>query len=379
MISCLAQLASAYDHSLTPEGIEVYTTALDDLSPNELQHGFRRAVRELKWWPKPSELREMCTGRKADMTDSLRVDRAWNWTHWYIDMFGVPAFGHPSKDRWKIQGGDYNGRSPEVALRGAKTTFALATSAPFYSITVVEVPDLPHLVVQTLIAMGGTVEAGLARLKDAIAFKDAATASKDAKFARKDWDEHCARAIAATRIPGPSAINPALQLEGAVADEFPMPLPRAIAVRIAKDSNGYTIRRLTWEEATTFNDAGSLTPPLYEDALRHHLADEAKEELRGTPQEFNAVYEEMFIPWQIRDGSEPCRMGSFKIESADGSYIVREALPMSVGDMQLERGQVVRLTAKPKDLRYEDGRFHFDLATMTAQETLWRPSISTQL
>src|ERR1035438_3804216 len=115
IVDNIGALAAAYDHPLTAEGIDAYARALMDLSPDELHHGFNRAIRELKFWPRPSELREMCTGCAAAMTDKLRIDAAWNWIHQYITMFGVPA-----KARWLIQGQAYNGRSPEIPVRNSK-------------------------------------------------------------------------------------------------------------------------------------------------------------------------------------------------------------------------------------------------------------------
>jgi len=53
----LGSLAVAYDRTLTAEILDVYTGALIDLTPNQLSRGFRRAIRELKWWPKPAEIR----------------------------------------------------------------------------------------------------------------------------------------------------------------------------------------------------------------------------------------------------------------------------------------------------------------------------------
>jgi hypothetical protein len=77
------------------------------------------------------------------MTDKLRVDKAWAWLQWYIEMFGVPAL-----DRWLIQGQVFNGKSPDSALRTSKSSVELATTAPFYEIAVTGVPDIPDLVRQ---------------------------------------------------------------------------------------------------------------------------------------------------------------------------------------------------------------------------------------
>ena len=361
----LGRLAAVYEHPLTLDGIDGYTGALHDLTSTELQHGFTRAIRELKWWPKPSELREMCTGRAACMTDKLRVDQAWAWLQWYIEMFGVPAL-----DRWLIQGLVFNGESPDSAVRGSKSPVTLAITAPFYEIEVTAVPYIPDLVRETLIAMSGSVEMGLTRIKEAIRIRKGAEDcfGKDSAFARKDWDEYGNRAIAAARIPSASHVNPALQLTGDVAPEFAVPQPKAIAVRIKPDSNGYKFRPLTFEEATALNLAGKLPQHLYEDALQRHLAREARQKILDTPEDFNAVYLEEFFPLQLRGEPEPYRMGRFAVESADGAMIIRNSLAMGVGDMQLTKGKVIRFTAKRNDLRYEEyQRFYFDLQSMTVR------------
>ena len=90
IIDNLTLLAMAYNEPLTPERIEVYTLALAGLTPEQLHHGFNRAIRELKFWPRPAELLEMCTGCASAMTDKLTIDLAWNWTRNYIEAFGVP-------------------------------------------------------------------------------------------------------------------------------------------------------------------------------------------------------------------------------------------------------------------------------------------------
>jgi hypothetical protein len=363
MVNNLNLLAVAYNQSLSPEQYQVYWMALADLTAEQLAYGYKRAVCELKWWPKPSELREMCTGCAASMADKLRVDAAWNWTQQYIDMFGVPA-----RNRWEIQGHAYKGDNPAAAVRGSRSLPTFATTAPFYEVMLTAVPDLPELVEATLKAMSGSVEVGLSRLNganQAIPGVEGA-AAKDSAFARKDWDEFCARAIAATRMPAASYINPTLQLTGHVAPEFSIPTPKAIAVHIELGSEGYTFTRLTFEEAAALYEAGKLPLHLYEDEVRRHQVDEENEKLLATNEEFIAVYLEKFRPLEQRDNPVPCRMGLFTIENAEGSRVICASLPMGVGNLELMKGQTIHFTAMRKDLRYEDyQRIYFDLQAMT--------------
>jgi hypothetical protein len=60
--ACLRKLTSIYNQPLTAEQIDIYTMVLDDCSEDEINEGFNRAVRERKFWPKPSELLELSTG-----------------------------------------------------------------------------------------------------------------------------------------------------------------------------------------------------------------------------------------------------------------------------------------------------------------------------
>jgi hypothetical protein len=149
-----------------------------------------------------------------------------------------------------------------------------------------------------------------------------------------------------------------------------MPKPKAIAVRIVPGSEGYTFRRLTFEEATALNVAGTVPQHLYEDVLQSHLAEEAKQKFLDMPEEFTAVYLERYRPLEHRNSPEPCRMGCFAVENADGSAVVRDSLQMGMGDMQLVKGQALRFTAKRNDLRYKEyQRFYFDLQSMTVRQT----------
>lgn len=366
IVENIGSLAAAYDQPLSPDGIEVYTRALIDLSAEELQHGFNRAICELKFWPRPSELRELCMGHAASMTDKLRIDAAWHWVQWFIRTFGIPA-----KDRWEIQGNRFNGKSPEVAVRSSRSSHTLATTAPFYEIMVTAVPHIPELVGKTLTGMSGTVEMGLMRIREAVRICTGAdgVSSKDSAFVRKDWDEYCARELATLGKPASSRNNPRLQLTGDVASEFPMPPTRSIAVRIATGREGYTFRRLNRKELDRLYDEGTLPQHLHEEGVRYHLRLEAEERFLDTPQEFTAVYLDIFRPLQQCSDQEPRRMGRFTIESSDGSRIICESLQMSIGDMELVKGQAIRFTAKPNDLHYEDfQRLYFDLQTMTVHQ-----------
>ncbi|MGA2632192.1 MAG: hypothetical protein ABSG54_18520 [Terriglobia bacterium] len=389
----LDRLAAAYNESLTPIRLEVYAMALADLTPDELSAGFNRAIRELKFWPRPAELRELATGRAAATADNLLTDKAWMWVHDCITMFRLPA-----QNRYEVQGRVRHGMNLNAALRGKQgdSVLDLATSAPFYEVTVWPEPEIPDLVKQTLIAMGGSEKMGLTRIQDAMRGWDsggeASLGSKDAAFVRKDFDEHCSRAIAACRQPMAATINPARQLTGEVAPALPPLAVRRVAVRLERGDFEYKAARLTLAEATALHEAGTLPQHLYDDAVHYWRRVAEEQERLSTPVEYNAVCLGLYEPAyevgapagashdeqvkamldeaaRLRPGWVP--IACFRIERGDGSAVVYPNLVMAIGDMKLNKGQVVRFLAKPRDLYFSDRPFHcFDInaAQITAKK-----------
>lgn len=55
----LAALAEVFGEDVGEVRLAAYVEALDDLSLEALREAFRRAVRELTWFPKPVELRRL--------------------------------------------------------------------------------------------------------------------------------------------------------------------------------------------------------------------------------------------------------------------------------------------------------------------------------
>ena len=352
IIDNLTRLATAYNEPLTAERIEVYTMALADLMPDELSHGFNRAIRETKWWPKPSELIEFCTGRAAAMADRLVIDSAWNWTLRYIELFGVPA-----AKRWEIQGYIYHGQKLNSAIRTLNTVRTLATTAPYCEVTSYAVPEIPEFVRETLMAMSGTVKMGLTRIKDSTSGwnsgEEAKSTSKDAAFLRRDWDEYCSRVIAANRTLTPSQINPSRQLTGEVAPMPPAFTSHTVPARVVLKEGEYRVDHLDFDYAKRLFDRGLLPQRLYEVSVSRNEWLQRQESLRNAPRDYNAVYRGVYNSDSIRDDSEPWPpMGRFTIESSNGSEVVFDDLPMAVGDLTLKPGQVLKFTAAPKELGF---------------------------
>jgi hypothetical protein len=353
IIDNLTRLATAYNEPLTPDRIEVYTIALINLSPEELSHGFNRALRETKWWPKPSELIEFCTGRASAMADKLVIDEAWNWALGYIKLFGIPA-----TKRWEIQGYVYHGEKLNPVIRNLNVVRVLATTAPYYELAAYHVPEIPDLISQTLIAMSGTVRMGMTRIKDASSgwnsAEEEASSSRDAAFVRRDFDEYCSRAIAANRAKTPAYISSGLQLAGEVVPMFPAFNPHKIAVRVEPDKDVYKVSYLEFEEAKRLFECGALPEALYDDAVTCNKELQRRELVQNTPYEFSAVYLGPYKPKIYGNDATPWPpMGKFTIENSDGSSVVSTDHPMAIGDLNPKLGQVFRFSASPRELVFD--------------------------
>jgi hypothetical protein len=83
----LTALAGAFGESLPAERNEIYVGGLADLSRDQLRVAFRRALYELKWFPKLAELRDLAGSK----TEELKVEAqaAWNYVNDYLRKWGV--------------------------------------------------------------------------------------------------------------------------------------------------------------------------------------------------------------------------------------------------------------------------------------------------
>ena len=363
LVDGLTLLGTVFGESLTPEHYEVYASVLGNLSPDELQYGFNRALRETKWWPKPSELLEFCTGRASAMADKLTIDRAWNFVRQYIEWFGVTG-----KTRWLLQGRFFNSLSFEAAVSNDIIGTPFAVTAPFYEVNRYDPPEIPDAVKQTLIAMAGTLKQGLTRIANGMhgwdSRENCSVSAKETGFIRKDFDEHCSRVLAAYHANSPKTINPTLQLPGKTESVFPGPTKTVMAYRIRRTSSRCEALRLTLDEATALHDEGTLSEPLYAETVNHYRRLEREEEWRNTPRELNAVflrsYDRNSLPATDRDSWPP--LGMFNIEDASGTRVLREYLPMAIGSLSLAIGDSIRFMGKLSELRFsERPRYVFDL------------------
>lgn len=247
IIENLTALALAIGEKLVPERQLMYVRVLSALSEQELDHGFARALKEAKFWPKPSELIEFCTGKPASMEGKMTAEAAWTWIVNYLEVFGDPTLSLV-----EIQGRQFNGHNPELAIKRPRQKdcpVTLATSAPFYEIKWTTVPEIGDLVSKILSSMSGTVAMGLLRFREALKFRyNKEFGSKDLVFLRKDFDEHATCILAAGSSHSASGfLNPARQLTRHLR-LFPEP------------SSQHTIQVWQWYLPLPNPSVGPLTP-----------------------------------------------------------------------------------------------------------------------
>jgi hypothetical protein len=86
-------LAEAFAEPLTEERMEIYVRALADIAQDRLRISFQRALRELTWFPKVAELRNLAgatpeeTNKEAEQ--KLEADAAWAYVNDYLRKWGV--------------------------------------------------------------------------------------------------------------------------------------------------------------------------------------------------------------------------------------------------------------------------------------------------
>ena len=73
---------------LTPVRLQLYAADLADLDRCQLETAFRRARRELKFFPKIAELRDLA-GAAAKDERNVEAEGAWKWANDYLRKWGV--------------------------------------------------------------------------------------------------------------------------------------------------------------------------------------------------------------------------------------------------------------------------------------------------
>ena len=95
-------LAEAFAEPLTEERMEIYIRALADVPQDRLRISFQRALRELTWFPKVAELRNLADANaesgSKEAEAKVEADAAWTYVNDYLRKWGVDQFALYSKD-----------------------------------------------------------------------------------------------------------------------------------------------------------------------------------------------------------------------------------------------------------------------------------------
>lgn len=95
----LTILAEAFGEPLTQERAEIYVSGLIDIPQGRLKAAFRRALHELKWFPKLAELREL-SGSSAEKEEKVEAQAAWQQANEYLRKWGVEKLPIRSEGKW---------------------------------------------------------------------------------------------------------------------------------------------------------------------------------------------------------------------------------------------------------------------------------------
>lgn len=101
IIGQIVALAEVFGEGLTAERQAIYADSLSDIPSDQLRYAIRRAIRELKWFPKVAELRELAGFSSNNSRDGRPgVEEAWAlcpkseeasvvWTEEMADAFEI--------------------------------------------------------------------------------------------------------------------------------------------------------------------------------------------------------------------------------------------------------------------------------------------------
>ncbi|MGB8781814.1 MAG: hypothetical protein WCD02_01775, partial [Terriglobales bacterium] len=84
----LTILGEAMGETVSPERMKIYAGDLADLDRSQLEVAFTRARRELKFFPRISELRDLA-GVAAKDVRNVETEAAWKFVNDYLRKWGV--------------------------------------------------------------------------------------------------------------------------------------------------------------------------------------------------------------------------------------------------------------------------------------------------
>lgn len=95
----LTILAEGFGEPLTQERAEIYVSGLIDIPQGRLKESFRRALYELKFFPRLAELREL-SGSSAEEEKKVEAQAAWQQANEYLRQWGVEKLPVRSGGKW---------------------------------------------------------------------------------------------------------------------------------------------------------------------------------------------------------------------------------------------------------------------------------------
>jgi hypothetical protein len=95
----LTILAEGFGEPLTQERAEIYVSGLIDIPQDRLKAAFKRALYELKFFPRLAELRDL-SGSSAEEEKKVEAQAAWQQANDYLRKWGVDKLPVRSAGKW---------------------------------------------------------------------------------------------------------------------------------------------------------------------------------------------------------------------------------------------------------------------------------------
>ena len=200
----LAVLAAAFREPISTVTLQIYASKLDDIEPSRLVVALDRACRELKFFPKIAELRNLA-GVGANSSDE-EIDGAWLWITRHVRRHGADeeAICHFTDPPEVTVRGNAQYRREIARRRESKAEEIMHAHPDMYwadaradalkywiPVTVTPVPPIPKAIQHALRQLGFDLRGGLERIESAD--------EKTVGFVRKEFAEAYRRGRAIER------------------------------------------------------------------------------------------------------------------------------------------------------------------------------------
>jgi hypothetical protein len=277
LVDALVDLGQVWDRQLEARQMKIYLAALSDLTADQLTRGFDTLAKEAKFWPRPAEIREYCTGIPAKSTGSIKANQYWGWIVQWAATLAAPRNYKFTRQNipapFQCQGtdGPYTYTPSGIDI---KKSYSLDSATPRSIIghgglndtkfdqdelVTVEVdvpPSIDPTLTEILVQLEGSVSRGLDRIV-------AHLESGEDRYLRHNFTE-CAVAVQAAQNATASYLAASHQLTGGGIQSA----PDVVVTRtgLFKCSGKY-IHSLSEEQARQLHGDGSIT----DERLEQHL------------------------------------------------------------------------------------------------------------